>query len=115
WPRRMRQDRQKIPSSDKFIKRHHNKIRIIDGSRTTELVSVETLDLSNNEITDLRADGFPAGLQIRDLYLGNNKISTLQLGALDHLGSTLQVLRLSRNRISQIPIRAFQLPRLTQL
>ncbi|XP_054880745.1 leucine-rich repeats and immunoglobulin-like domains protein 1 [Poeciliopsis prolifica] len=94
---------------------HHNKIRTIDGSRTTELVSVETLDLSNNDITDLRGDGFPAGLQIRDLYLSNNKISTLQLGALDHLGSTLQVLRLSRNRISQIPIRAFQLPRLTQL
>ncbi|XP_008407784.1 leucine-rich repeats and immunoglobulin-like domains protein 1 isoform X1 [Poecilia reticulata] len=94
---------------------HHNKIRSIDGSRTTELVSVETLDLSNNDITDLRGDGFPARLQIRDLYLSNNKISTLQLGALDHLGSTLQVLRLSRNRISQIPIRAFQLPRLTQL
>ncbi|XP_043978661.1 leucine-rich repeats and immunoglobulin-like domains protein 1 isoform X2 [Gambusia affinis] len=94
---------------------HHNKIRTIDGSRTTELVSVETLDLSNNDITDLRGDGFPAGLQIRDLYLSNNKISTLQLGALDHLGSTLQVLRLSRNRISQIPIRAFQLPKLTQL
>lgn len=48
-------------------------------------------------------------------YLSNNKISTLELGALDHLGSTLQVLRLSRNRISQIPVRAFQLPRLTQL
>ncbi|KAM4741801.1 leucine-rich repeats and immunoglobulin-like domains protein 1 [Anableps anableps] len=94
---------------------HHNKIRNIDGSRTTELVSVETLDLSNNDITDLRGDGFPVGLKIRDLYLSNNKISTLQLGALDHLGSTLQVLRLSRNRISQIPIRAFQLPRLTQL
>uniref|UniRef100_A0A096MH98 Leucine rich repeats and immunoglobulin like domains 1 n=1 Tax=Poecilia formosa TaxID=48698 RepID=A0A096MH98_POEFO len=94
---------------------HHNKIRTINGSRTTELVSVETLDLSNNDITDLRGDGFPSGLQIRDLYLSNNKISTLQLGALDHLGSTLQVLRLSRNRISQIPIRAFQLPRLTQL
>lgn len=94
---------------------HHNKIRNIDGSRTSELVSVETLDLSNNDITDLRGDGFPAGLQIRDLYLSNNKISTLQLGALDHLGSSLQVLKLSRNRISQIPIRAFQLPRLTQL
>lgn len=51
----------------KFIFRHHNKIRTIDGSRTTELVSVETLDLSNNDITDLRGDGFPAGLQIRDL------------------------------------------------
>ncbi|KAM9361257.1 leucine-rich repeats and immunoglobulin-like domains protein 1 [Symphorus nematophorus] len=94
---------------------HHNKIRSIDGRRTRELVSVETLDLSNNDITELRGHCFPAGLQIRDLYLSNNKISMLELGALDHLGSTLQVLRLSRNRISQIPVRAFQLPRLTQL
>ncbi|KAL7408077.1 hypothetical protein ABVT39_017754 [Epinephelus coioides] len=94
---------------------HHNKIRTVDGRRTRELASVETLDLSNNDITELRGHCFPAGLQIRDLYLSNNKISTLELGALDHLGSTLQVLRLSRNRISQIPVRAFQLPRLTQL
>uniref|UniRef100_A0A671UTU9 Leucine rich repeats and immunoglobulin like domains 1 n=1 Tax=Sparus aurata TaxID=8175 RepID=A0A671UTU9_SPAAU len=94
---------------------HHNKIRSIDGRRTRELVSVETLDLCNNDITELRGHCFPAGLQIRDLYLSNNKISVLELGALDHLGSTLQVLRLSRNRISQIPVRAFQLPRLTQL
>uniref|UniRef100_A0A8C2XAB3 Leucine rich repeats and immunoglobulin like domains 1 n=1 Tax=Cyclopterus lumpus TaxID=8103 RepID=A0A8C2XAB3_CYCLU len=94
---------------------HHNKIRSIDGRRTRELASVETLDLSNNDITELRGHCFPAGLQIRDLYLSNNKISVLELGALDHLGSTLQVLRLSRNRISQIPVRAFQLPRLVQL
>ncbi|XP_045931828.1 leucine-rich repeats and immunoglobulin-like domains protein 1 isoform X2 [Micropterus dolomieu] len=94
---------------------HHNKIRSIDGRRTRGLVSLETLDLGNNDITELRGQCFPAGLQIRDLYLSNNKISGLELGALDHLGSTLQVLRLSRNRISQIPVRAFQLPRLTQL
>uniref|UniRef100_A0AAQ5Z5B7 Ig-like domain-containing protein n=1 Tax=Amphiprion ocellaris TaxID=80972 RepID=A0AAQ5Z5B7_AMPOC len=93
--------------------RHHNKIRSIDGRRTRELLSVETLDLSNNDITELRGQCFPAGLQIRDLYLGNNKISVLEVSALDHLGSTLQVLRLSRNRISQIPVKAFQLPRLT--
>nr|XP_020448576.1 leucine-rich repeats and immunoglobulin-like domains protein 1 isoform X2 [Monopterus albus]XP_020448577.1 leucine-rich repeats and immunoglobulin-like domains protein 1 isoform X3 [Monopterus albus] len=94
---------------------HHNKIGSIVGRRTRELVSVETLDLSNNDITELRGHCFPSGLQIRDLYLSNNKISVLELGALDHLGSTLQVLRLSRNRISQIPVKAFQLPRLTQL
>ncbi|XP_028261221.1 leucine-rich repeats and immunoglobulin-like domains protein 1 [Parambassis ranga] len=98
-----------------FLYLHHNKIRSIDGRRTRELVSVETLDLSNNDITELRGHCFPAGLQVRDLYLSNNKISVLELGALDHLGSTLQVLRLSRNRISQIPVKAFQLPRLTQL
>uniref|UniRef100_A0A7N6AM36 Ig-like domain-containing protein n=1 Tax=Anabas testudineus TaxID=64144 RepID=A0A7N6AM36_ANATE len=91
---------------------HHNKIRSIDGSQTRGLLSMETLDLSNNDITELRGHCFPPGLQIRDL---NNKISVLELGALDHLGSTLQVLRLSRNRISQIPVKAFQLPRLTQL
>uniref|UniRef100_A0A7N8XPH3 Leucine-rich repeats and immunoglobulin-like domains 1 n=1 Tax=Mastacembelus armatus TaxID=205130 RepID=A0A7N8XPH3_9TELE len=94
---------------------HHNKIRSIDGRRTRDLVSVETLDLSNNDITELRGHCFPASLQIRDLYLSNNKISILEPRALDHLGSTLQVLRLSRNRISQIPVKAFQLPRLTQL
>ncbi|XP_041835604.1 leucine-rich repeats and immunoglobulin-like domains protein 1 [Melanotaenia boesemani] len=94
---------------------HHNKIRSIDGRWIRELVSAETLDLSNNDITELRGPCFPAGLQIRYLYLGNNKINVLEPGALDRLGSTLQVLRLSRNRISQIPVRAFQLPRLTQL
>ncbi|AWP03245.1 putative leucine-rich repeats and immunoglobulin-like domains protein 1 [Scophthalmus maximus] len=105
------------PAASKIVSLylHHNKIRSIDGRRTRELVSVETLDLSNNDITELRGHCFTAGLQIQDLYLSNNKISVLELGALDHLGSTLQVLRLSRNRISQIPVRAFQLPRLTQL
>ena len=48
-------------------------------------------------------------------YLSNNKIVLLESGALDQLGSTLQVLRLSRNRLSQVPVKGFQLPRLTQL
>ncbi|XP_056128945.1 leucine-rich repeats and immunoglobulin-like domains protein 1 [Lampris incognitus] len=94
---------------------HHNKIRSIDSRRTRELMAVETLDLSNNDITDLRGHCFPAGLQIKDLYLSNNKISILEPGALNHLGPTLQVLRLSRNRISQVPVKAFKLPKLTQL
>lgn len=46
---------------------HHNKIRSIDGRRTGELASVETLDLSNNDIAELRGHCFPAGLQIRHL------------------------------------------------
>lgn len=50
-----------------LFSRHHNKIRSIDGSQTVELVSVETLDLSNNEITELRGQCFPASLQIKDL------------------------------------------------
>lgn len=50
-----------------FVSRHHNKITSIDGRRTRELVSVETLDLSNNDITELRSHCFPSGLQIKDL------------------------------------------------
>uniref|UniRef100_A0A8K9X777 Leucine rich repeats and immunoglobulin like domains 1 n=1 Tax=Oncorhynchus mykiss TaxID=8022 RepID=A0A8K9X777_ONCMY len=98
-----------------FSSRHHNKIRTIDGRRMRDLISVETLDLSNNDITEVRVQGFPAGLQIKDLYLSNNKIQFLEAGALDQLSSTLQVLRLSRNRISQVPVKGFQLPKLTQL
>uniref|UniRef100_A0A8C7MDW9 Leucine rich repeats and immunoglobulin like domains 1 n=1 Tax=Oncorhynchus kisutch TaxID=8019 RepID=A0A8C7MDW9_ONCKI len=98
-----------------FCSRHHNKIRTIDGRRMRDLISVETLDLSNNDITEVRVQGFPAGLQIKDLYLSNNKIQFLEAGALDQLSSTLQVLRLSRNRISQVPVKGFQLPKLTQL
>ncbi|XP_046882537.1 leucine-rich repeats and immunoglobulin-like domains protein 1 [Hypomesus transpacificus] len=94
---------------------HHNKIRSIEVRRMRDLVSVETLDLSNNDVSEVRAHSFPAGLQIKDLYLSNNKIVLLESGALDQLGSSLQVLRLSRNRLSQVPVKGFQLPRLTQL
>ncbi|KAJ7998959.1 hypothetical protein DPEC_G00210400 [Dallia pectoralis] len=92
-----------------------NKILTIDGKRMRDLVSLETLDLSNNDITEVRGQGFPAGLQIKDLYLSNNKITLLEAGALDQLSASLQILRLSRNRISQVPVKAFQLSKLTQL
>lgn len=98
-----------------FLYLHNNKIRAIDGRRMRDLVSVETLDLSSNDITEIRGQSFPAGLQIKDLYLSNNKVHLLEAGALDHLSSSLQVLRLSRNRISQVPVKSFQLPKLTQL
>ncbi|XP_076124804.1 leucine-rich repeats and immunoglobulin-like domains protein 1 [Alosa pseudoharengus] len=93
----------------------HNKIGQVDGRKLMELTALETLDLSNNDITELRAHCFPAGLQIRDLYLSSNKIVHLEAGAFDQLSSSLQVLRLSRNRLTHIPVKAFQLTRLTQL
>ncbi|KAG5274497.1 hypothetical protein AALO_G00136970 [Alosa alosa] len=93
----------------------HNKIGQVDGRKLMELTALETLDLSSNDITELRAHCFPAGLQIRDLYLSSNKIVHLEAGAFDQLSSSLQVLRLSRNRLTHIPVKAFQLTRLTQL
>ncbi|KAJ8259764.1 hypothetical protein GJAV_G00173140 [Gymnothorax javanicus] len=93
----------------------HNKIHSIDETLLKDFSSLETLDLNNNDISEIRSHSFPAGLRLKFLYLGNNKISQLESGAFHSLSPTLQVLRLSRNRISQLPVKAFQLPKLTQL
>ncbi|RXM95770.1 Leucine-rich repeats and immunoglobulin-like domains protein 1 [Acipenser ruthenus] len=95
--------------------RHHNRIRSIESSQLKPFVSLETLDLTSNEITEIRSTCFPSGLQLKDIYLGSNKIGLLEPGAFDNLSRSLQVLRLSRNRIAQLPVKAFKLPRLTQL
>lgn len=94
---------------------HHNRIRSIESSQLKPFVSLETLDLTSNEITEIRSTCFPSGLQLKDIYLGSNKIGLLEPGAFDNLSRSLQVLRLSRNRIAQLPVKAFKLPRLTQL
>uniref|UniRef100_A0A3B3QJH9 Leucine rich repeats and immunoglobulin like domains 1 n=1 Tax=Paramormyrops kingsleyae TaxID=1676925 RepID=A0A3B3QJH9_9TELE len=95
--------------------RNHNKIQSIDGPSLQNLSALETLDLSNNKVSEVRAHCFPAGLRIRDLSLGSNRISYVEPGAFSRLSGSLQVLRLNRNRITQLPVKAFQLPQLTQL
>ncbi|XP_053576664.1 leucine-rich repeats and immunoglobulin-like domains protein 1 [Bombina bombina] len=94
---------------------HHNKIRTIEQSQLKSYVALEALDLSSNEITEIRKGSFPQDLQIKELHLGNNKIIHLDPGSFDNLSRTLLTLRLSKNRISYLPVKAFKLPRLTQL
>ncbi|NXM61679.1 LRIG1 protein, partial [Illadopsis cleaveri] len=94
---------------------HHNRIRSIEGSQLQPYVTLETLDLSFNDITEIRNGCFPQGLHIKELYLGSNRISTLEPGAFDSLSRSLLTLRLSKNRITQLPVKAFRLPRLIQL
>lgn len=67
WKQQVFKCKQDSPFCVLSSSRHHNKIRTIDGGRIAPLVSVETLDLSNNDITELRGYSFPAGLQIKDL------------------------------------------------
>ncbi|XP_040263538.1 leucine-rich repeats and immunoglobulin-like domains protein 1 isoform X1 [Bufo bufo] len=94
---------------------HHNKIRNIEPRDLLPYTSLETLDLSANDITEIRSGSFPLRLRIKDLNLGSNKLSRLESGSFDNLSRSLLTLRLSKNRISQLPVRAFKLPLLTQL
>ncbi|XP_018107999.1 leucine-rich repeats and immunoglobulin-like domains protein 3 isoform X2 [Xenopus laevis] len=92
----------------------NNKIEVILPEHLKPYQSLETLDLSNNLITELRAGSFPA-LQLKYLYINNNRINTMQSGAFDNLSATLQVLKLNKNRISNIPSKMFKLSNLQHL
>uniref|UniRef100_A0A4W5MDE5 Leucine-rich repeats and immunoglobulin-like domains 3 n=1 Tax=Hucho hucho TaxID=62062 RepID=A0A4W5MDE5_9TELE len=92
----------------------NNRITKISLEQLRPLQSLETLDLSNNSIVDIKADSFPA-LPLKNLIMNNNRISTLETGCFVNLSSTLQVLRLNRNRLSTIPAKIFQLPNLQHL
>ncbi|XP_062969402.1 leucine-rich repeats and immunoglobulin-like domains protein 1 isoform X2 [Cynocephalus volans] len=93
----------------------HNRIRSVEGSQLKAYLSLQVLDLSWNNITEIRGACFPHGLHIKELNLASNRIGTLESGAFDGLSRSLLTLRLSRNRITQLPVKAFKLPRLTQL
>uniref|UniRef100_A0A2K6GMW2 Leucine rich repeats and immunoglobulin like domains 1 n=1 Tax=Propithecus coquereli TaxID=379532 RepID=A0A2K6GMW2_PROCO len=93
----------------------HNKIRSVEGTQLKAYLSLEVLDLSSNNITEVRSSCFPRGLPLKELNLASNRIGTLESGAFDGLSRSLLTLRLSKNRITRLPVKAFKLPRLTQL
>ncbi|XP_053572722.1 leucine-rich repeats and immunoglobulin-like domains protein 3 [Bombina bombina] len=92
----------------------NNKIDVILPEHLTPYQSLETLDLSNNFITELKTASFPA-LQLKYLYINSNRITSVESGAFDHLSPTLQVLKLNRNRIASIPPKMFKLNNLQHL
>ncbi|CAH6778610.1 Lrig3 [Phodopus roborovskii] len=75
--------------------------------------SLEALDLSNNNISELRT-AFPP-LQLKYLYINSNRVMSMEPGYFDNLASTLLVLKLNRNRITAIPPKMFKLPHLQHL
>ncbi|XP_045144935.1 leucine-rich repeats and immunoglobulin-like domains protein 3 [Echinops telfairi] len=91
------------------------------GNRIIEIVpehlkqfqSLETLDLSSNNISAIRM-AFPS-LPLKHLYLNSNRVTAMDPGCFDNLASTLLVLKLNRNRLSTIPAKMFKLPHLQHL
>lgn len=54
-------------SSPSLHCRNRNRIHRIEASQLEPFVALETLDLSSNNITEIRSGCFPVGLHIKDL------------------------------------------------
>ncbi|XP_044133024.1 leucine-rich repeats and immunoglobulin-like domains protein 3 [Bufo gargarizans] len=92
----------------------NNKIDSVLPEHLQPYHSLETLDLSNNLITELKTPSFPV-LRLKYLYINKNLITSMESGAFDNLSATLQVLKLNKNRIGYIPPKMFKLSNLQHL
>uniref|UniRef100_A0A8C2VMP6 Leucine rich repeats and immunoglobulin like domains 3 n=2 Tax=Chinchilla lanigera TaxID=34839 RepID=A0A8C2VMP6_CHILA len=90
-----------------------NRIAEILPEHLKQFQSLETLDLSGNNISELKT-AFPP-LQLKYLYINSNRVTSMEPGCFDNLANTLLVLKLNRNRISTIPPKMFKLSQLQHL
>ncbi|XP_059519011.1 leucine-rich repeats and immunoglobulin-like domains protein 1 isoform X3 [Myotis daubentonii] len=105
-----------LPAWTQSLNLSYNKLSEIDPAGFEDLPNLQEVYLNNNELTAIPSLG-AASSHIVSLFLNlaSNRIGTLESGAFDGLSRSLLTLRLSRNRITQLPVKAFKLPRLTQL
>ncbi|KAM6980867.1 leucine-rich repeats and immunoglobulin-like domains protein 2 [Aplochiton taeniatus] len=89
----------------------HNQISELSMHHLQLYISLESLDLTSNSISVIKARSFPS-MHLKYLNLSNNKISTLEPGCFDNISSTLLVLKLNRNKIAQLPNKVFRLQQL---
>ncbi|XP_029019254.1 leucine-rich repeats and immunoglobulin-like domains protein 3 [Betta splendens] len=92
----------------------NNRIGRVSAEQLGPFRALETLDLSGNNLAEVRADSFPA-LPLKHLFLNSNRIASLEAGCFANLSGSLQTLRLNRNRLPSIPSKIFQLPNLQHL
>ncbi|XP_051562964.1 leucine-rich repeats and immunoglobulin-like domains protein 2 [Myxocyprinus asiaticus] len=91
----------------------HNRISEIVAEQLLLYSSLESLDLSSNSISELKAGSFPPML-LKYLNLSKNKISSLEPGCFGNISSLL-VLKINQNRLSLLPDKVFTLTQLQVL
>lgn len=88
----------------------YNRISEVVAEQLLPYSVLESLDLSSNSISELKAGSFPP-MQLKYLNLSNNKISSLEPDCFNNISSLL-VLKINRNRLSLLSVKVFTLSQL---
>lgn len=86
---------------------HNEKLRTVHGDAFLGLVNVTTLDISRNNITDIRSRAFSSLGKVQQIDVSWNAVRTLPSGVFAGL-KKLRSLDMSRNNVSTIPPDVFK-------
>uniref|UniRef100_A0AAV2M781 Ig-like domain-containing protein n=1 Tax=Knipowitschia caucasica TaxID=637954 RepID=A0AAV2M781_KNICA len=100
-----------ISSNITLLSLIHNRISELTMHQLQPYVSLESLDLTSNSISELTVASFPS-MQLKYLNLSNNRLSVLEPGCFENISSSLLVLKLNRNRLVTLLSKVFKLPQL---
>ncbi|XP_062842222.1 leucine-rich repeats and immunoglobulin-like domains protein 1 isoform X2 [Trichomycterus rosablanca] len=107
---------QDLPDRTVYLNLSHNQLTTVNMDVLSNLPNLREVRLDHNELTSIPAFGSAASAIVTlHLFLGGNKIVYLEFGTFRNLAGTLQVLRLGRNRLTQLPVKGLELPKLTHL
>ncbi|XP_029345652.1 peroxidasin homolog isoform X2 [Acyrthosiphon pisum] len=94
-----------ISPATKLLDLDYNEIRDIES--LAHLTELETLYLSNNNISEVKNGAFSNLSQLQALFLHRNKIENIETGAFNNLVS-LKVLQLDYNNIHKLDLEMFK-------
>lgn len=83
----------------RYLNLSHNSLT--SSAALSSLTQIEILDISHNRLTELDVKLFSKFSALRELFLGNNLIHTIQMDS-SKLGINLQVVDLSYNKLSYL-------------
>lgn len=89
------------------LKFENSALSVLPKGLVDTFADVELLNLEGLQISSIEPRALLQGRKIKELYLGYNKISQLDVGVFDSLTS-LEILNLNKNNISSVPMGLFQ-------